>query len=80
MNRQIRAWRKILAPYTQRKPYAHLCHLAGYLKNCEAIGDLLPDPYIPTWRDTLRRLIPRAAEADQIALVTLYEYLGEVKQ
>lgn len=76
MSPTIRAWRKVLNKYANRKPYAQLQHTIGYLCTCEDYGALLPDPYIPQWRDVLRRLIPRASEEDQILLVSLYEELA----
>lgn len=80
MEQSIRAWRVILRQYAPLKPYAQLQHLQGYLKSCGELGELLPDPYIPLWRETLRRLIPRALEHHQVALVTLYETLAEYQQ
>jgi len=80
MEQSIRAWLAILHQYAQLKPYAQLRHLQGYLKRCGELGELLPDPYIPLWREALRRLIPRACEHHQIALVTLYETLAEYQR
>lgn len=71
----IRAWRNTLAKYARLKPYNQLQHTIGYLRRCEAYGDLLPDPYIGQWVDVLRYLINRAQEDDQIVLVTIREEL-----